>query len=232
MTLMEQLIQRLKNQQNKKIDFYTPYGLHVYFKDEMLNDYIDVEQAVAKYESMLPRHLLPCIEMIVFGDFEQFHERGINAFYDANTIYISNLQDDEQDILDDLIHELSHGVEEQYGYQIYSDQKIYNEFLNKRMHLYRILWEMDFKAPKSFFQNVEFDREFDEFLHQKVGYDILRTAIQGLFISPYAATSLREYFATGFTDFYMDSDHKYLKTVSPVLYEKIIMLQDEENLDF
>ena len=100
------------------------------------------------------------------------------------------------------------------------------------MHLYRILWEMDFKAPKSFFQNVEFDREFDEFLHQKVGYDILRTAIQGLFISPYAATSLREYFATGFTDFYMDSDHKYLKTVSPVLYEKIIMLQDEENLDF
>ena len=101
MMLMERIIHRLKEQQKNRIDFYTPYGLHVYFKDDMLNDFIDVDAAVAKYESMIPRHLLPCIEMIVFGDFEQFHERGINAFYDANTIYISNLQDDEDDILDD-----------------------------------------------------------------------------------------------------------------------------------
>jgi Mlc titration factor MtfA (ptsG expression regulator) len=91
---------------------------------------------------------------------------------------------------------------------------------------------MGYKAPKSFFQNVEFEREFDEFLHQTVGYDTLRNAIQGLFISPYAATSLREYFATAFTDFYIDPNHKYLKTVSPAVYEKIILLQNEENLDF
>ena len=229
---MEQTIQRLKEIQNNRIDFYTPYGLHVYFKDEILDDSISVDAAVAKYESLVPRHLLPCIEMIVFGDFEEFHDRGINAFYDSSTIYISNVQDDEKDILDDLVHELSHGIEEQYGYQIYGDQKIHNEFLNKRMHLYRILWEMEFKAPKSFFQNVEFDREFDEFLHQTVGYETLGNALRGLFISPYAATSLREYFATGFTDFYMDSNHQHLKTVSPALYEKIMLLQKEENLDF
>ena len=232
MTHMEQIINKIREQQNRTIDFYTPYGTHVYFKDEMLNQAVSVEAAVAKYESSIPRHLLSCVEMIVFGDFEEFHKRGINAFYDGNTIYISNLQDDESDILDDLIHELSHGIEEQYGYQIYGDQKIYNEFLNKRMHLYRILWEMGFKAPKSFFQNVEFDLEFDEFLHKQVGYDKLAPASQGLFISPYAATSLREYFATAFTDFYMNSNHKYLKTVSPNVYEKILMLQDEENLDF
>ena len=229
---MEQIISKIREQQNKTIDFYTPYGTHVYFKDEMLNDGVSVEAAVAKYEALLPRHLLSCIEMIIFGDFEQFHERGINAFYDANTIFISNLQDDEADILDDLIHELSHGVEEQYGYQIYSDQKIYNEFLNKRMHLYKILWEMGYKAPRTFFQDVEFSREFDDFLHKQVGYDKLSGVIQGLFISPYAATSLREYFATAFTDFYMDPNHKFLKTISPVVYEKILMLQDEENLDF
>ena len=62
---MEQIIHRLKEQQNKKIDFYTPYGLHVYFKDEMLDDTIDVESAVSKYESVIPQHLLPNIEMIV-----------------------------------------------------------------------------------------------------------------------------------------------------------------------
>jgi hypothetical protein len=229
---MEQIVNRIKERQNKIIDFYTPHGTHVYFKDEMLNDNIEVEAAVAKYESLVPRHLLPCVEMIVFGDFEEFHERGINAFYDGNTIYISNLQDDEADILDDLIHELSHGIEEQYGYQIYGDQKIHDEFLNKRMHLYKILWEMDYKAPKSFFQDVEFSREFDDFLHKQVGYDKLSEVLRGLFISPYAATSLREYFATGFTDFYIEPNHKFLKTVSPRLYQKIVMLQNEENLDF
>ena len=83
-----------------------------------------------------------------------------------------------------------------------------------------------------FFQNVEFDREFDEFLHETVGYETLNNAIKGLFISPYAATSLREYFATAFTDFYIDSNHNYLKSVSPAVYKKIIMLQKEENLDF
>ena len=91
---------------------------------------------------------------------------------------------------------------------------------------------MGFKAPKTFFQDVEYDQEFDEFLHQKVGYESLGNAARGLFITPYAATSLREYFATGFTDFFVESDHKYLKTVSPVLYSKIILLQKEENLDF
>jgi len=229
---MEQLIERLKKQQSSRVDFYTPTGLHVYFKDEMLDGSINVDSAVSRFESMLPRHLSSCIEMIIFGDFEEFHERSLNAFYDSGTIYVTNLQDDESDILDDLVHELAHGVEEQYGYQIYGDQKLKDEFLNKRMHLYKILWEMGFKAPKAFFEDTEYDQEFDEFLHQTVGYDTLSNAMQGLFISPYAATSLREYFATGFTDFFIHPDHKLLKTVSPALYDKIIFLQKEENLDF
>ena len=77
---MEQLIERLKEQQNNRIDFYTPPGLHVYFKDEMLDDSIDVDSAVSRFESMLPQHLSSCIEMIIFGDFEEFHERSLNAF--------------------------------------------------------------------------------------------------------------------------------------------------------
>ena len=53
--------------------------------------------------------------------------------------------------------------------------------------------------------NVEYDEEFDMFLYEDIGYDKLATLMQGLFINPYAATSLREYFATGFTDFFMNS---------------------------
>ena len=52
------------------------------------------------------------------------------------------------------------------------------------------------------------------------------------FINSYAPTSLREYFATGFTDFYMrPDDRETLKMVSPILYKKIFELNLEENLD-
>jgi len=53
-----------------------------------------------------------------------------------------------------------------------------------------------------------------------------------LFISPYAATSIREYFATMFTEFYLDPNHNFIKKVSPAVYEKIMLLQDPEKLDF
>ena len=69
------------------------------------------------------------------------------------------------------------------------------------------------------------------FLYKKIGYDKLAALIRGLFISAYAPTSLREYFATGFTEFYLDSDHSYLKRVSPALYEKLSLLQDSNMLD-
>ena len=68
---------------------------------------------------------------------------------------------------------------------------------------------------------MEYDVEFDNFLLNIVGYDKLAMLMQGMFISPYAATSLREYFASGFAEFFMHPDHKLLKSVSPVLYEKL-----------
>ncbi len=97
--------------------------------------------------------------------------------------------------------------------------------------MHDILWKSGFKAPLVSYMNTELDHEFDKFLYQKIGYDKLSSLLMGLFISPYAATSLREYFATGFTDFYLYSDHDVLSKVSPELYKKLIMLQDAETLD-
>ena len=141
------------------------------------------------------------------------------------------MQDGQEDMFDDIVHEMAHSVEDAYGYQIYADQKIKQEFLRKREYLHNIMWEMGFKAPKSFFADIEFSEEFDDFLHKKVGYDKLAPIVRGVFISPYAATSLREYFATMFTEYYLDSDHSFLKKISPILYEKISMLQNTEMLD-
>ena len=171
-----------KNQQNN-IDFYTPGGVHVFFKDQLTNDAVDIEDILAKIESKIPQHLFSEIEMIIVGWFEEFEERNINAFYDSGTIYISNIQDDDADMYDDIVHELSHALEEVHGYTIYADEKVKNEFLRKRKYLHDILWKHDFKAPLSFFMDVEFEQEFDDFLYKTVGYDKLGSLMQGVFLN-------------------------------------------------
>jgi len=229
--MRQHLKQRQKQIQEMRSDFYTSRGTHVYFKDDLVNDEIDIERVVAKVEGALPEHLLSELEMIIVGWFDEFEERSINAFYENGILHVSNVQDDESDILDDIIHELAHSIEAPYGYEIYEDQKIKDEFLRKRKILHDKLWAMDYKAPLKWFMNTEYDKEFDEFLLEKVGSDKLRMICMGLFINAYAPTSLREYFATGFADFYLHSNHNFLKKVSPALYKKLLLLQDEENLD-
>ena len=59
----------------------------------------------------------------------------------------------------------------------------------------------------------------------------LSKILKGLFISPYAATSLREYFATAFADYYLDSNHDFLKKSSPAVYKKIFNIQKQEIVD-
>jgi len=203
--------------------------LHVYFKDPLVNDEIDAEDLIANMESRLPPHLLEEIEMIIFGWFEEFVDRNLSAFYDSGTVYVSNLQDDPENMLDDILHEVAHSLEGPRGYDIYADEKIKQEFLRKREYLHDILWKNGFKAPKSFFVDPEYNKEFDEFLYETVGYDTLSRLVAGMFVSAYAPTSLREYFATGFVVFYLNSaDHEFLKKMSPQLYEKINLLHNKE----
>ena len=214
----------------QQADFYTSTGLHVFFKDPVEN--VNVEKVIAKIEARLPSHLLEEIEMIIFGWFDEFEERSINAFYDSGTLYISNIQDDFMDLYDDLVHEISHSLEEPHGYFLYGDKKIEDEFLRKRKYLHDMLWQMGYKIPLSTFMDPEYNEELDLYMYQKIGYDKLSTILAGVFINPYAATSLREYFATGFTEYFTHPEtHTFLKKISPQLFKKLIMLQNPEELD-
>jgi hypothetical protein len=212
-------------------NFYTPTGIHVYFKEPLTNDDVDAERVINKVEERIPSHLLSEVEMVIVGWFDEFEERKLNAFYKDGTLYVSNIQDDEDDMYDDLIHEIAHSIESALGYEIYGDQKIKDEFLRKRKYLYDLLLSKGYRAPLSVFTNTEYDKEFDMFLYQKIGYDKLSDLMMGLFITPYAATSLREYYATGFTEFYLDSNHNFFRKVSPELYKKLLLIQDPEKLD-
>jgi len=218
-------LQYLKKRQqvlDEKINYYTRNGVQVFFKDKMANELVNIEDVTARFESMLPDHIRDGVEMIIIGQFEEFQKRDINAFYKDGALYVSNFQSSNDELLDDLVHETAHSLEEAHGYEIYADEEIKDEFIRKRMFLYDILWKMDFKAPKELFLNFEYDQEFDQFLLKDVGYDKLSEILKGIFITPYSATSLREYFATGFTEFYLyPNSHNYLKRISPELYKKI-----------
>jgi len=198
-----------------------------------MNSDLDIESAVSKLEQLVPKHLLSEIEMIIFGQFEEFEEKEINAFYRDGTLNISSYVDSEDEVLSHMIHETAHSVEEAYSREIYFDQKLKSEFLRKRVAMYDVLWKMGFKAPKSMFLDAEYSHEFDMYLLKEIGYDKLSQIVMGMFISPYSATSLREYFATGFVDYFTHpNDHGYLKRTSPQLFNKLQTIYNEENLDF
>ena len=226
----ETLIEKMK--QTQVSDFYTSEGLHIYFKDKITNDEVDPEKVISKVESILPHHLRSEVEMIIVGDFPEFFQNGFNAFYEGGTVHVTNEQDSNEDMFDDIIHEFAHSLEEPHGYHIYGDGKVKDEFLRKRDALHSVLWKNGYKTPKSFFSNTEYDKEFDLYLLQNVGYDKLQNYAAGIFLTTYAPTSLREYFATGFTEFFLNPDgHNYMKKVSPQLYKKLFELYSEEGLD-
>tara|TARA_B100001094_G_C18195434_1_gene810444 strand:+ start:2272 stop:2961 length:690 start_codon:yes stop_codon:yes gene_type:complete len=221
-------------QKQKKIlesqtNFYTPSGINVYIRDPV--EGVNVKSVILKLEEILPNHYFHEIEMIIIGWFEEFEKRNINAFYDSGALYISNMQFDETEMIEKIIHEIAHSLETTYGYEIYGDQKVQDEFARKRKHLHDILWKDGYKIPLSFFMDTEFNQEFDDLLYKKIGYNKLNQYAAGLFINSYAVTSLREYFATAIADFYMNTNHNFLKKLSPAVYKKIILLQNTEVLD-
>ena len=146
--------------------------------------------------------------------------------YMNSSIFVSNEQTSNDDILADLIHEVAHALEEQMGFEIYSDNQIEAEFIEKRKKLWTVLNNQGFNIDLQYFLETKYNQKFDEFLYSVVGYPMLTALTVNLFFSPYAATSLREYFANGFEAFFMSDDIDRLKKISPQLFMKIVMLLD------
>ena len=217
---MKKIINRIKEQQKQNFE-YTLFGsVPIIIQDKLTNN-IDMRELIAAVETLLPFPPKDMIKNIYVGDYAIFNDRKVNALYHQNNLYISNDQDDMLDLLDDIIHEYSHALEQIYGDQIYSDKEIEDEFLLKRHKLESTLKHQGFDISKYDFYDVKYNGAFDMFLLNVVGYEKFdKLTNYGLFITPYAATSLREYFATGFEE-YILGDHRDLQTISPSLIKKI-----------
>jgi hypothetical protein len=206
---------------------YSIYGdVTVLMMDPLPPD-INLAACLDRIEKMVPKHLVYGLDSIFIGEFPEFRQRKINAFYNDGAIYVTNDQDDEEDFIDDIVHEIAHLAEATYGSLIYSDQKIAREFLGKRQRLFYLLKAEGFKVQPKDFMQVEYSQEFDMFLFEEVGYPFLTQLTIGLFLTPYGATSLAEYFAESFEYFFM-KEPKYVMKISPECYKKLEELVNEE----
>jgi len=190
--------------------------------DDPLPGNLDLKSVLKVIEKNIPKVLYSDIEQIRVGEYDFFEERGINALYKDGVLFISNDQDDFNDLLDDVIHEIAHHVEEKLPEMIYGDQLIKREFLKKRKELEFELRSEGYWTQEYDFKKIKFDKEFDIFLYKRLGKRMLKMITSGMFIRPYASISLREYFATGFEAYYLSTEKRdALFQISPELFKKI-----------
>jgi len=216
---MREYIAEAVGKSRKKFKQYKIYGRPFIFMQPFEKD-INLDFIKSKVESLTPEHFFDNVDSFFVGYVKEFFEDGreYNAMYKDDAIYLSPEQDDEKDLLDDIIHELAHAVEDKYEKKIYGDGSLEREFVAKRKYLYYLVGdkEYDLKA----YANPEYDNDFDQHLYNNIGYDKLRGVSSELFYSPYAITALREYWANGFENYLLRSRGK-LKEISPVLYNKV-----------
>ncbi len=192
---------------------------------------INIQNVIMELKKSVPSVYYDNLDCIYIGEFSFLKDRQLTAMYKDQVFYVSNEQDSEEDLVDDLVHETAHLVEEDHTRFIYEDNRLLSEFLSKREQLYNML-DSDEKFSREYtlnytqFLNPDYDISFDNFIYNIIGYEQIVAYTMNIFYSPYAVTSLREYFANGFEAYYYHRDLKKLKNLSPVLYNKISNLED------
>jgi len=208
-------------------DHYMLKGIDIFIKDQLPQE-VDIDFIIRYVAKRLPDHVLNNIDIIYVGVFHELVDRDVNALWQNGAIYITNNQDSEMDMIDDLIHEIAHSNEKQHERLIYEDGNLEKEFLARRKKLATILVDKGYDLPPGFIYSSDYDKDTDDFLYEKITYDVLWQMIPGLFPSPYAVTSVREFWAKGFEEFYMGNPQD-LKKITPVLFSKLMQFHNLED---
>ncbi|MBT6143650.1 hypothetical protein HOH51_04035 [bacterium] len=191
-----------------------------------LEEGIDLPGFCQEVEDILPHRLLHNLDVVYVGEFKG--EQGDRtAMYSNGAIYISVSEPTNFDMLESFVHEVAHSLESKYGMFIYTDNLI-NEFKGKRERLSHLLSAEGFHINPVLYGFTEYNEKFDDFLANEVGYPTLLSLTMGLFVSPYGATSVQEYFANGFEKYFLDNP-RTVRDISPILYRKIEeIINDDE----
>jgi len=214
--MMRDFVKEAASQPRREYHIYN--DINVLIKDFPQSEEVDIPALLSKIEYTLPRYYFDNIDVVYVGEFEDLGDR--NAAFLDGAIYMTSTEPTTHDMLENIVHEVAHSLEGDHGDMLYGDQKVISEFLGKRERLRLILEQEGYTIPEEFYEQTEYNRNFDKFLMNAVGYPTLTYLTMGLFVSPYGATSLREYFANAFEHFYIN-DREDVKKVSPQVYLKI-----------
>ena len=198
---------------------YSLFGIQIEIRD---NINFDLGRVTEELKKMVPDNAFEGIKKIVVTDMKKVG-KGLpfNAYYINNIIYLDNEQDGTMDAVDDIIHELAHHLEKRYSNLIYGDGTLESEFVAKRGYLYDVLANNNMHPPEQIRTDLKYNRKIDDYFYNKVGSK-LTTFIDGIFISDYSVTSLKEYYGVGFEKYLLSyNNHMMLKKQSPVLFNKI-----------
>ena len=187
MTLRKVLIENHNNFLGYQMrEFYIHGDIPFFIVHDLDPEKVNIQKVINVINQKIPKELFHGVDGIYVAHLPEFEERAINAIYKDSAIYVTNQQDNNLDMIDDIVHELAHSVESHF-----------HDFLNSN-----------------------YDEDFDFYLYDEVGYNALDGYIEGCFLSPYSATSMREYFAVAFTDYFL-YDRDSVKKICPAAYLKI-----------
>jgi len=215
----------IKNSLSKFKQYSLYNSINILIKDS-LPDYIDINQIIKKIEYIIPNHLVYNLDSIYIGNFEHLNDREVGSIYEDGTIYITNALIDDDQLIEHIVHEIAHLVEETSPDVLYADGKLEIEFLGKRARLEKLIKHNGYEFNHINFLNPDYTKEMDAFLYRELGYEKLANFTNGLFITPYAVTSLREYFATALEDYYLNNRSQRIKDISPEAYKKLDYIND------
>jgi hypothetical protein len=212
----------------EKLRDRTLFGhIHIQITDHPPEN-VSVKTVLDMVKNTIPKHLLADVDSIYIGNFKPLNDRQVDSMYISGAILVSSTHESNDALFSTLVHEFAHAVEEIANYQIYGDGMIEREFLAKRKNLYLMLKD-DYQIDKNDFMNKEFSYSFDNLLNKEIGYDNMAPITHGLFVSPYGATSIHEYFANVFEHMFLDGPHS-VQEIAPMAYKKIRFVMNPKNM--
>jgi len=208
---------------------YMLFNVPVYVINKFPSN-IKINNILDSVKDIINKKYLDRLDAIYIGDFKDLNRRDIQSMLKDDAIWISsnNVKNviTEPLVVENIIHEIAHLLEEKYQSQIYGDRKLEREYNSKKNRLFHLLKNEEYDIDLELFFSDDMLKEFDNFLYKVVGYDKISLLTAGLFLSPYSITTIREYFASGMLD-YLTNDNSYIDEISPVLYSKIKQIEEK-----
>jgi hypothetical protein len=205
---------------------YMLFNVPVYVINKFPNN-IEINNILDTVKDIISINYLNGLDAIYVGDFKDLNRRDIQSMLKDGAIWISsnNIKNviTEPLVVENIIHEIAHLLEDRFQSQIYGDGKLEREYESKKNRLLQILKADGYDVSPDLFFSDDMLKEFDSFLYREVGYDKISMLTAGLFLSPYSITTIREYFASGFISYLLDEDD-HLSDISPILYRKIFKI--------